>query len=85
MDTERAITIADLYPELSEAEQKEARENLDRYLELVVRIYERATSERSNSGSARGIDQSVCDTYDEPSGGQEQATDSAINETAQPT
>jgi hypothetical protein len=85
MDTERTIAIADLYPELSGAEQREARENLDRYLELVVRIYERAASERSNSGSARGIDQSPIGTYDEPSRGRAQATGIAFQVTEQTT
>jgi hypothetical protein len=35
------ITIRDLYPHLSEDQLKEAEENLERYLELVLRIYER--------------------------------------------
>jgi len=34
-------TIRDLYPHLSEAQLKEAEENLDRYFELVLRICER--------------------------------------------
>lgn len=35
------MTIKDLYPNLSDGELKEAEENLDRYLELVLRIYNR--------------------------------------------
>ena len=35
------ITIRDLYPHLNEEQLKEAEENLERYLELVLRIYER--------------------------------------------
>jgi hypothetical protein len=85
MSDEKTITIADLYPELSGAEQREARENLDRYLELIVRIYERTTSERSNSGSARGIDQNGSAAYDEPSRGQTRATGTATQVTAQTT
>jgi hypothetical protein len=85
MSDEKIITIADLYPELSEVEQKEARENLDRYLELVVRIYERTISERSNSGSARGIDQNGSAAYDEPSRGQTQATGTVTQVTEQTT
>jgi len=35
------LTIADLYPRLNKDHLKEAEENLDRYLELVLRIFER--------------------------------------------
>jgi hypothetical protein len=35
------ITIRDLYPHLDEEQLEEAEENLERYLELVLRIYER--------------------------------------------
>lgn len=35
------ITIRDLYPRLNEEQLKEAEENLERYLELVLRIYDR--------------------------------------------
>lgn len=34
-------TIRDLYPHLSDGELKEADENLGRYIELTLRIYER--------------------------------------------
>jgi len=37
----RELTIRDLYPHLSEAQLKEAEENLGRYLELELRVYER--------------------------------------------
>ena len=33
--------IGDLYPHLSGAEQQEAKENLDRYIGVVLRIHER--------------------------------------------
>jgi len=39
--SEKEITIADLYPELSEEEQAEAEANLDRYLEHALRMYDR--------------------------------------------
>lgn len=38
---EENLTIADLYPELTEAEQAEAEENLKRYLQVIWRIFER--------------------------------------------
>lgn len=38
-------TIRDLYPHLSEEELKEAEENLERYLELSLRMYERIRSD----------------------------------------
>ena len=34
-------TIRDLFPNLSDGQLNEAEENLDRYLELALRIYER--------------------------------------------
>jgi hypothetical protein len=35
------VTIGDLFPELTEEQQREAAENLDRYMAVVLRIYER--------------------------------------------
>jgi len=40
-DTRPAPSIADLYPTLSDEERAEAKENLDRYLALALRILER--------------------------------------------
>jgi hypothetical protein len=39
------ISIKDLYPNLSEEELRIAEENLDQYLEVVLRIYERILSD----------------------------------------
>lgn len=36
-----AVKIDELYPQLSDEERREAQENLDRYIRLVVRMYER--------------------------------------------
>ncbi len=38
-------TVQDLYPQLTEAERAIAEENLDRYLALVLRIFERLETE----------------------------------------
>ena len=38
---EGSPTIRDLYPHLSDEELREADENLGRYIELTLRIYER--------------------------------------------
>jgi hypothetical protein len=35
------ITIRSLYPELTDEECREAEENLDRYIDLILRMYER--------------------------------------------
>ena len=40
------ITIRDLYPELSGDELKEAEEKLGRYLELMLRLFERLEQEQ---------------------------------------
>jgi len=39
--------IQDLYPELNEAELKEAEKNLKRYADLVLRMYNRISSDPS--------------------------------------
>ena len=38
---EHPVTIGDLYPNLNDEQLKEAEENLERYLELTLRIYNR--------------------------------------------
>ena len=38
---DREITIRDLYPHLADEELQVAEENLERYLELELRVYER--------------------------------------------
>jgi len=38
-DPERELTIRDLYPHLSDDELKVAEENLEKYVELALRIY----------------------------------------------
>lgn len=45
MDKNPTPTIRDLYPHLSEKELKEGEDNLDRYLTLVLRIFERLQGE----------------------------------------
>lgn len=45
MDKRSEITVRELYPHLTDAEQREAEENLQRYLELALRIYKRIRSE----------------------------------------
>jgi hypothetical protein len=40
-EPETPITIQDLYPELSPEQQREAAYYLERYLEIVRRIFER--------------------------------------------
>lgn len=41
----KRLTIADLYPQLSQEEQQEAEYNFRRYIRLVWRIFERVRSE----------------------------------------
>ncbi len=41
MNDHPAASLRDFYPHLTDEELKEAEENLQRYLELVWRIYER--------------------------------------------
>ena len=41
---QNALTIHELYPQLREEELKGAEDNLDRYLNLMLRIFERQES-----------------------------------------
>lgn len=45
MDKKPEVTVRELYPTLSNTEIEAAEENLERYIELVLRIYERIRSE----------------------------------------
>ena len=45
MDIKPAPTLRDLYPKLNEKELLEVEDTLDRYLLLVLRIYERIEAE----------------------------------------
>ena len=40
-DNSGEVTIKDLYPHLNDDQQREAEENLNRYVALVLRVYER--------------------------------------------
>ncbi|MEI6396762.1 MAG: hypothetical protein WCO48_01690 [Candidatus Taylorbacteria bacterium] len=44
-------TIRDLYPDYTEEQLQEAEDNIERYLVLVLRIYERRELEKS-----KGVD-----------------------------
>lgn len=46
-------TLAELYPHLTPEEQKEAEENIMRYLEVVLRIYNRISLEHEGFDSNR--------------------------------
>jgi len=45
MKTNSTPTIRDLYPHLTEKELAEAEDNIERYLELVLHIFEHMDSE----------------------------------------
>lgn len=46
---EKKLTIHDLYPNLSEEQLRTAEENIERYLEIVMKIYKRIKSENLES------------------------------------
>jgi len=47
MDENEAPTIRDLYPNLTDQELEEAEDNLERYLILVLSIFERRELEKA--------------------------------------
>jgi len=53
-------TIRDLYPGLSDEQLKEAEENLGRYLELALRIYDRIRSDPEAYSQFRALTASRC-------------------------
>ena len=59
--TKEHISVRDLYPHLNDEQLKEAEENLERYLELALRIYDRIRQDpdayaRFKTLTARGED-----------------------------
>lgn len=52
-DSSHIPTIAELYPHLTPEEQQEAEENLTRYLEAVLQIYNRISLERGDFDSLK--------------------------------
>jgi len=51
MDKNPIPTIRDLYPDFNEKELAEAEENLERYLVLVLRIFERLETQLAQNGN----------------------------------
>jgi hypothetical protein len=45
-------SISGLYPDLSEEELREAENNLERYLGLILQIFERMESENEQDGTS---------------------------------
>jgi hypothetical protein len=48
-DDDPLVTLRKLYPHLSEVDLVIAKENIDRYLALVLRIFERVEAERDRA------------------------------------
>jgi len=59
-EASKEFSIADVVPDLSGAEQEEARQALDDYCELLFQIFERRERQRSDT-----FDESVVDSYHE--------------------
>ena len=51
MEKNATPTIRDLYPHFTEAELADAEDNLERYLTLVLRIFERVELEASTKAN----------------------------------
>lgn len=51
----QSITIRDLYPGLDAEQLKEAEENLERYVELALRIFERIRSDPDTYAQFRSL------------------------------
>ena len=57
-------TIRDLYPHLSEEQLKEAEENLERYLELLLRVFERFQADPKAYADFKALTDSTRFAYD---------------------
>jgi len=51
-DKQPTPTIRDLYPHLTDAELERAEDNLERYLIVVLRIFERLESEKESAAAS---------------------------------
>jgi len=58
------VTIRDLYPHLNDEQLKEAEENLERYLELTLRIYDRIRQDPEAYARFKTLTGSAADRYD---------------------
>ncbi len=63
-DQKNEITIRDLYPDLNEEQLKEAEDNLERYLDLVLRIYERIVNDQHDYSAFRTLTAGLRSYYD---------------------
>ena len=52
---ENTPTIRTLYPNLTEAELRQAEDNLDQYIEIVLTIYERVVSQPETYAQLRTL------------------------------
>ena len=59
LDKKPVPTIRDLYPNLTEKELAEAEDNLERYLALVLRIYERIQADPENYAHFRALTEKI--------------------------
>lgn len=55
MDDHSIPTIRDLYPHLTDAELAQAEDNLERYIAVVLRIFERLERETSPLASEQDL------------------------------
>ncbi len=53
MATPQTPTIKSLFPELSETEVRDAEQNVDAYLALVIRVYKRISQDPKALGELR--------------------------------
>ena len=68
MDTKTAPTIRDLYPHFTEQQLAEAEDNLERYLTLVLRIYERIQADPASYAHFRALTEKIRAVSCKPSG-----------------
>lgn len=64
MPKERGLAIKDLYPHLNDEQLKEAEQNLDEYLEIVLRIYDRILSDPKAYRRFKSLTAARKDHYD---------------------
>lgn len=62
---ERELTICALYPHLDKEQLQEAEENLKRYVELSLRIYERIRNDPEAYAHFKVLTSKECTRYDE--------------------
>jgi hypothetical protein len=64
-NSEKELSVGDLYPHLNDEQLREPDENLERYLQLALRIYDRIRQDPDAYARFKTLTASLSRDYDE--------------------